>query len=158
MNLRHTHPRTSPVAFVVNRNLCLDYKLLALLAVVALVALMAQLMAMASTTQHTAMLAWPRAQTALLKLATQRPDAQVRVIVQKVASVRQANTAEQFAQELGGQVIHDSSSGNAFSNVFVVQLSVGRVPELARHAEVEWISPDGPLAGMACGICERQAQ
>jgi hypothetical protein len=157
MNLRHTHSRTSPVAFVVNRNLWLDKKLLALLAVVVLVALMAQLMAMLSTTHHTAMLASPRAQTALLNLAIRRPDAQVRVIVQKMPNVRQANTVEQFAQELGGQVIRDSSS-DVFSEVFVVQLSAGRVPELARHAQVEWISPDGPLAGMTCGICERQAQ
>lgn len=130
------HART-PLAFISNATLNLDKSLLTLLALVLLLALSVQLVTLLVSPVY----APPRAQTELLNLSVAQPGMQVRVIVQTVQqgetdASQQKARVEQFTRELGGQVLDDLGSRNAF----VAQLPAGRAQELARHVGVYWVS------------------
>jgi len=81
----------------------------------------------------------PRAQPVLLEMATQRPDEQVSVIVQKQVTTSQLET---MVSRLGGVVSGDLHIINAF----VAKLPARAIPELAQQTGVKWISLDAPVA------------
>jgi serine protease AprX len=89
----------------------------------------------------------PRAHSALLALAAERPDARVGVIIQKQAA---AAGIEAAAVQLGGVVTHDLH----FINAFAAQLSGRAALRLARMPGVRWVALDASVSTSAgCTQC-----
>ena len=87
-----------------------------------------------------------RAQPALLAIAGARPDATVRVIVQKLAD---AAGVETTVIRMGGVVTKDL----AFINAFAAEVPARAVSKLAVHTGVRWISMDAPMVETDCRQC-----
>jgi len=93
----------------------------------------------------------PRAQSALLTLATEQPTTRVAVIVQKQG---EDGSVERMVAQLGGVVTMDLHIINAFA----AELPAGAILELARAAGVRWVSLDAPVAQTtACTPCVSSA-
>jgi serine protease AprX len=88
----------------------------------------------------------PRAQPILLQMAAARPDAAVRVIVQKLGH---DTRAERLVLQLGGSITMDLSLINAFA----AQVPARAVATIARAASVRWVSFDAPIDTDACSDC-----
>ncbi|MFQ5859612.1 MAG: S8 family peptidase, partial [Anaerolineae bacterium] len=99
-------------------------------------------------------------QPALLTIAAERPEAAVRVIVQKVVqddspslrpssgqAMGSGHGVENLVARLGGEVIKDLHIINAFA----AEMPAGMVPELARAAGVRWVSLDAPVESTGKG-------
>jgi serine protease AprX len=80
------------------------------------------------------------AQPVLLKLAAERPDARLDVIVQKLVK---DESVEQQVVTLGGVITKDLHIINAFA----AQLPARSIPALAQAAGVRWVSLDAPMSG-----------
>lgn len=78
------------------------------------------------------------ADTAFLRLATQRPQAQLRVIIQKQSS---DDSVEREIRGLGGNITSDLPIINGFS----ATVPAAAINRIAHDARVRWISPDGPV-------------
>jgi serine protease AprX len=78
------------------------------------------------------------AQPVLLQIASQHPDEQINVIVQKQVT---DSEVEALVSRLGGVVSGDLHIINAFT----AKLPARTVPELARQSGVKWISLDAPV-------------
>jgi len=76
-----------------------------------------------------------KAHPLLLQMAAEDPGQRVAVIVQKADKTGQVET---LVTQLGGAVTKDLHIINAFA----AELSAGAALELARHADVRWVSPD----------------
>jgi serine protease AprX len=89
-----------------------------------------------------------KAQPQLAQMATEQPDALVRVIVQKIGA---ASGAEQAVAQLGGQVTQDLSIINAFA----AEMPAQAVLELSQSDSVRWVSLDAPMLDTAapCSSC-----
>lgn len=79
-------------------------------------------------------------QPALLALAAEQPDTQVRVIIQKSDSEADLAAA---VTEMGGAIIKDLHIINAV----VARIPASIVPQLAQSSGVRWVSLDGAVAG-----------
>ncbi len=79
-----------------------------------------------------------RAHPLLLDIASQHPDQQVEVIVQKLAK---DNRLEDRVTQLGGEVTKNLRLINAFA----ARLAAGKAVELALDPGVRWISLDAPV-------------
>jgi subtilisin family serine protease len=74
----------------------------------------------------------------LVQVAADSPDEMVNVIVQKADS---SNHAEKFAQKLGAKIYAELDIISSFAAV----IRADRIPELAEHASVQWVSYDAPM-------------
>jgi serine protease AprX len=88
----------------------------------------------------------PRAQPELLRLAAERPDALLGVIVQTLA---EDAGVESTVTRLGGRVTRSLSMIGAFA----AELPGRAVPSLARNAGVRWVSLDAVVEQNDCGSC-----
>lgn len=79
-----------------------------------------------------------KAHPLLLEIASEYPDQQVAVIVQKLAK---DNRLEDRVVKLGGQVTKNLRLINAFA----ARLAAGRAVELAMDPDVRWVSLDAPV-------------
>jgi serine protease AprX len=80
----------------------------------------------------------PQAHPALVRLAADRPDAMLTVIVQKTAP---GQAVEDAAKRLGGMITADLR----FINAFGARMPARAALELARTKGVRWVSPDSPI-------------
>ena len=89
-------------------------------------------------------------QPALLAMAAEQPETQVRVIVQKINADADVST---LVAELGGEVVQDLSIINAQT----VILSAGQIPKLGGSETVRWVSLDSAMeqsgAPSGCDDC-----
>jgi len=88
----------------------------------------------------------PRAHPLLLRMAAERPEEMVGVIVQEP---RGDGAAEALVARLGGRVTKDLR----FIRAFAAELPAGAVPKLARAEGVRWVSPDAPVVQADCEEC-----
>lgn len=87
-----------------------------------------------------------RIEPSLQQQVSQFPSSEVNVIIQK-QSINQS--AEHYVTLLGGKVTKNLSIINAFA----ATLPASRIPQIAQHPGVRWISPDAPIEETDCTNC-----
>ncbi|MDQ6695090.1 MAG: S8 family peptidase [Chloroflexota bacterium] len=80
-----------------------------------------------------------KAQPMLLQMAAQHPDQKVSIIVQKTGK---ADGPEKLVTGLGGEITRDLHIINAFS----ASVTAKDVPQIAKSADVRWVSMDAPVS------------
>ncbi len=87
-----------------------------------------------------------RIEPSLRQQISKFPTSEVNVIIQK----QNANqSTEQYVTLLGGEVTQNLSIINAFA----ATLPASRIPQIAQHPGVRWISPDAPIEETECTNC-----
>ena len=112
------------------------------LGLIAGLALIAAALGGATPASHAA----ARAQPLLLQIAAQNPDQLVDIIVQQVA---RDGGAQAQAAVLGGHVTQDL----AIINAFAAEMRAAAALQLARNADVRWVSLDAPMGLDLCSQC-----
>ncbi len=92
----------------------------------------------------------PRAHPQLLRLAAERPNDSLRVIIQREVKNRNlpGDSAEQEVSRKGGRVRQQLNLIESFS----AELTGKEIEKLARHPKVRWITLDAPLVSTNAGL------